>query len=119
MLYDEHLKDLKKAPWPLCDRLAAEIAQLPGAAETLAQAALKSKGHHARSAALRALSTVDRQKAAQVATSLLADPSYEVRMDAEAIVGAQKQGRSSYAKTTNTKKSVRKSEPRSRGRASS
>ena len=90
MIYREHLEELKKAPWPRCDQVAAEIARLPGASETLAEAARKARGHNARSAALKALATINRAMALVVAEKLLDDPSYEVRMDAESLVGPRK-----------------------------
>jgi HEAT repeat protein len=102
MIYREHLEELKKAQWPKCDQLAEQIAQLPAPADTL-EAATKSRIHHVRSAALKALAKIDRSRAIKVAERLLTDVSYEVRMDAEAIVGPCKKGagaRTKFAKPT-------------------
>lgn len=106
VVYEDYLAELRKAPWPKCDELAAQIARLPGSADTLEAAALKARGHHARSAALKALLSIDRRRAEDVASKLIDDPSYEVRMDAAGILGPGRgAGRS-------TKKGKKRTTPR-------
>jgi HEAT repeat protein len=87
MVFEEDLRELKRAPWPKCIELAERLARLgPGAAPTLAAAATTARSHHVRSASLRSLAKVDRQAALKVAKKLLTDRSYEVREDAKEIV---------------------------------
>lgn len=87
MRYHEEADALRKAHWPKCDKLAADLtAKGPRAAEAL-ESALTSRIHHVRSAALKGLAAVDPRRARLKARELLADRAYEVRVTAANILG--------------------------------
>ncbi len=87
MLYEEESKVLKSSSWPRCDALAEQLAARgPSVADAL-EAAAKSRTHHVRSAALRALTKVAPERGRTLAELLLKDKAYEVRETAAGILG--------------------------------
>lgn len=87
MLYAGESENLKKSSWPRCDALAAQLATKgPSAAEAL-EAASKSRTHHVRSAALRNLHSIDKQRGLALAAELLRDRAFEVRETAAGLLG--------------------------------
>jgi hypothetical protein len=87
MLYKEESEALKKSHWPRCDLLADELASRGEPAADALENAAKSRVHHVRSASLRALAKVSRERAKALASLLLEDGAFEVRITAMQVLG--------------------------------
>jgi HEAT repeat protein len=87
MQFEEESKALKSSSWPRCDSLAAGLAARGVAAADALEAAAKSRTHHVRSAALKALVSVAPERGKALAELLLNDKAYEVRETAALILG--------------------------------
>ena len=87
MVYKREAELLKRSSWPVCERLAENLAANgPEAADALIFAC-NSRTHHVRSAALKALNRIAPDKARALAGSMLADRAYEVRETAANVLG--------------------------------
>jgi len=78
---------LLESNWPVCDDLAAALAEIETAeARDTLVGTLKARRHHVRSAAIKALIRLGDASARPAIEKLADDPSYEVRQDvAEAL----------------------------------
>ena len=73
---------LRDSHWPACVEFAAALARISGeAAKAQLLLALKARRHHVRSAAVKALATLDGDNVRDAIQALTNDPSYEVRQD--------------------------------------
>lgn len=80
---------LVKLHWPKCNALAEEIAKIGGSdAKEALIAALKSRTHHVRSAAIRSLASLGDPTVIPHIEKHLNDSSYETREDAKAAIAA-------------------------------
>jgi hypothetical protein len=86
MLFQNEAEALKKAHWPRCDQIAADLATHGTMAADALVFASTSRTHHVRSACLRALSAVAPEIATELAKKFLADKAYEVRETAAKIL---------------------------------
>ena len=87
MQYREESEAFENCSWPRCDALADALASKGSAAADALENAASSRTHHVRSAALRALVTVDQDRGRTLATRLLQDKAFEVRESAMKILG--------------------------------
>lgn len=90
--FQSEAEQLKSSAWPRCDHLAETLAARGPSAIPALEFALKSRVHHVRSACLRAIASVDQEKALALARLLLADRAYEVRETAAKILGVSVPG---------------------------
>lgn len=86
MKYDEEVKKLKMTHWPMCEAVAMALAAHGPSAGSALVAAASSRIHQVRSASLKALATIDRDLARDLALKLRTDRAYEVRETAEAVI---------------------------------
>jgi HEAT repeat protein len=84
--FAEEAEALSKSHWPKCDELARSLASKGPQSIDALRAALKSRTHHVRSAALLALNSVDPIAGVACANELLKDRAFEVRETAAAIL---------------------------------
>jgi hypothetical protein len=78
---------LKKSHWPKCDELAVALAKRGPLATEALKAAMASRIHHVRSAALKALNTINPSEGRLAAEKLhAADRAFEVRETAASIL---------------------------------
>jgi len=87
MLFKDESDKLKRSAWPVCDQLAASLAQRGSSAIPALEAALAARAHHVRSAALRAIQSISPDLARVHAERALKDRAYEVRETAANILG--------------------------------
>lgn len=86
MKFEEDAKKLKVTHWPACDSAAMSLAAKGTDAIEALIAASSSRIHHVRSASLRALATVDKDRARELADKLKNDRAYEVRETAALVL---------------------------------
>jgi HEAT repeat protein len=87
MLYKEEAEALKRSSWPRCDALAEALAAKGASSADALEQAASSRTHHVRTAALRALVTIDKGRAEALANRLLTDKAFEVREAAMKVLG--------------------------------
>jgi hypothetical protein len=85
--FSEEAEALKRSQWPVCDRLAEELASNGHSALPALEHALRSRRLHIRSACLRAIYSIDGKRGKELACEHLTDGAHEVPTLSAEIIG--------------------------------